>query len=61
MSKIILVFYQKSISISYSVIEFYDVRCQKLFGNQLVSYQYVLHFCHHLKSCKLTETDIAVY
>ena len=60
-SKIYLLFCQKSLSILFSVIDFYYLRCQKPFENQLASYQYVFHFCQHLKSCQLTEKDISVY
>ena len=60
-SEIILLFYLKNLSISFCLIKFYELTCQKHFEDQLKSYKYAVHFQYCLKSHQLTETDMYLW
>ena len=54
--EVILVPYLKAVCTSFCSRKFYGLWCQKPLEDRLISYPYVFHFQHRLKSCLLRQT-----
>ena len=54
--QVIIAPHLKAACTSFCSIKFYGLWCQKPFEDRLISYPYVFHFQHRLKSCLLRQT-----